>query len=90
MGTINKGQSRDTSNIGYTWIVLFLIVAMVFSNVYLSCVAYVTSFSGLSILIAPSRRGNQKGQSRETDKYTLENTEGAIKKDNPEKLTNKR
>jgi hypothetical protein len=31
----------------------FLIAPMVFSNVYLSCVSYVTSFSGLSFLYCP-------------------------------------
>jgi hypothetical protein len=36
-----------------------------------SCVPYVASFSGVSIFIT---------------KYMLENTEGAIQKDNPEKL----
>jgi hypothetical protein len=30
-----------------------MIAPLVFSNVYLSCVPYVASFSGLSIMIAP-------------------------------------
>jgi hypothetical protein len=30
-----------------------LIAPMVFSNVYLSCVSYITSFSGLSFLYCP-------------------------------------
>ena len=61
-----KGQSRETGNIGYT----------------------------RQMNVREYRRGNKKEQSRNwqhrvhktQDKYMFENTEGAIKKDNPEKL----
>jgi hypothetical protein len=48
-----------------------------------SCVSYVASFSGLSFFITPSVFYRiHKTQ----NKYMLENTEGVMKKDNPEKL----
>jgi hypothetical protein len=53
-----------------------------------SCVSYVNSFSGLSFYITPSVFSNMylSGIQKTQDKYMLENTEGVMKKDNPEKL----
>jgi hypothetical protein len=56
-----------------------------------SCVSYLASFSGLSFYITPwvfstIQRNWQHRIHRTQDKYMLENTEGVMKKDNPERL----
>jgi hypothetical protein len=37
----------------FLWIVLLFIAPLVFSNIYLSCVPYIVSFSGLSFYLLP-------------------------------------
>jgi hypothetical protein len=74
------GSSRETGNIGYTRHVSCVsyvassldfpfLLPLRYSLTFicpLSDETYVASFSGLSFFIAPYRRGNKKGQSRET------------------------